>query len=313
MAQPLQGNVKNADSPLPGELFSYVLEHFVKLTAVQRMQLGSSLLQLIIQKDFSEDMSHFVPSDFLSLLFLSMEILFKKERENTIYHLCKAIAERRLDIDRMPFGLISYNCKFFASDDASNLSASEDYKKWMETMYCYFGNAWVSLFLGPMWSYETVEDSTVSNVQNDIVTQEMVNTFGQLSIPDCPETSVGTNGINMSLSDVHSMASGDNPASVVHSVTSGDNISSSDGMVSGDNNTVSGVGCQRLSTLWSGLSSSELQEMAEAEVDHRDIAVLHNVTPPQSRPQRSFKRSTSDVRFILFFLYCPAMFCYVIA
>ena len=113
------------------------------------------------------------------------------------------------------------------------------------------------------------------------------------------------------------MASGDNPASVVHSVPSGDNISSSDGMVSGDNNPVSvvhsslsGVGCQRLSTLWSVLSSSELQEMAEAEVDHRDIAVLHNVTPPQSRPQRSFKPSTSDVSF---FLYCPAMFCYVIA
>ena len=87
---------------------------------------------------------------------------------------------------------------FFASDDASNLSAPEDYKKWMESMYCYFGNAWASLFLGPMWSYETVEDSTVSNVQNDIVTQAMVNAFGELSIPDCPETSVGTSGINMS-------------------------------------------------------------------------------------------------------------------
>ena len=74
MPQPLQQNVTNADCPLSGEFLSYVLEHFVKLTAIQRMQLGSSLLQLIIQKDFSEDMSHFVSSDFLSLLLLSMEI-----------------------------------------------------------------------------------------------------------------------------------------------------------------------------------------------------------------------------------------------
>ena len=110
MPQPLQQNVTNADGPLSGEFLSYVLEHFVKLTAIQRMQLGSSLLQLIIQKDFSEDMSHFVSSDFLSLLLLSMEIsVVWKRKRNTIYYLCKAVGERRLDTDRMPFGLISYN------------------------------------------------------------------------------------------------------------------------------------------------------------------------------------------------------------
>ena len=48
MPQPLQQNVANADSPFSREFLSYVVEHFVKLTAIQRMQLGSSLLQLII-------------------------------------------------------------------------------------------------------------------------------------------------------------------------------------------------------------------------------------------------------------------------
>ena len=27
----------------------------------------------------------------------------------------------RMDMQKMPFGLISYNCKFFASEDGSNL------------------------------------------------------------------------------------------------------------------------------------------------------------------------------------------------
>ena len=48
MPQPLQQNVTKAGSALSGEFLSYVLEHFVKLTAIRRMQLGSSLLQLII-------------------------------------------------------------------------------------------------------------------------------------------------------------------------------------------------------------------------------------------------------------------------
>ena len=84
--------------------------------------------------DFVEDIKHFVPSDLLTLLLSGMEHLFKKNKENTIYHLCKCLAEMcdkssaHLCVDRMPFGFIAYNCKFFPSNDASNLHAPEDYK-----------------------------------------------------------------------------------------------------------------------------------------------------------------------------------------
>lgn len=32
-----------------------------------------------------------------------------------------------------------------------------DYRDWLTTMYCQFGNKWSNLHLGPMWSIATVE------------------------------------------------------------------------------------------------------------------------------------------------------------
>ena len=47
---------------------------------------------------------------------------------------------------------------------------------------------------------------------------------------------------------------------------------------------------QRVSTLWSGITPSDQDDMEESEVGQRDIAALHNVVPQQSRPQRSLKK-----------------------
>ena len=212
----------------------------------------------------------------------------------------------------MPFGLLAYNCQFFASDDASNLRASEDYKQWMESMCCYFGNAWASLFLGPMWSYETVEDTTDENASTDIVSEAIVGAFGQLAIPDCSEAGTGSEVCSSSHA-VSSPSSNINSSSGVVSSPS-NNVHSSSGVVSSPSSNVhsfSGtVSCQPSSDvnrlygggvsnrLWSGLSASELEDVEEAEVHHRDIAALHNVTPAQSRLQRSLKCSTLNVSFM---------------
>ena len=307
-----------------------------------------------------------------------MEHLFKKNKENTIYHLCKCLGEMRdkssarLCVDRMPFGLIAYNCKFFASNDASNLQAPEDYKKWMESMYCYFGNAWASLFLGPMWSYQEAEVRDHDMESNDIITEAIVSAFGELTIPDVSSTDVVatpdgpslgsvctgvyvTPGIDSrsavsSASSVVCASSLENngEATVVNSAapmagdgvaggvpfTSQHNDGLGGGRVSGaslgsdvvvgvasvaslgnDNgatgissNTLGSEGVttvtsgrsvhdsqQHVSTLWSGISPSDRDDIEESEVDHRDIAALHNVVPQRSRPQRSLKRSTLDV------------------
>ena len=143
--------------PLPAQVIDFVITNFGMLSDIQRVQLVSHLLRMVIEINYGKEMLHFIPNDLLSLLLPAMEHLFKKGKENTIYHLCKSLGEKRdrhsarLNVDKMPFGLIAYNCKFFASESTNNIRASEDYKQWLESMYCYFGNAWASLFLGPMW------------------------------------------------------------------------------------------------------------------------------------------------------------------
>ena len=91
-------------------------------------------------------------------------------------------------------GLLAFNCIFFASDDASNLRASEDYKKWMESMYSYFGNSWASLFLGPMWSYEDDSGRSENESGDDILTEAIVSAFGGLTITDVNEETLCSAG-----------------------------------------------------------------------------------------------------------------------
>lgn len=38
----------------------------------------------------------------------------------------------------------------------------DDYKQWLTTMYCQFGNKWASLHLGPMWSLVPTEQGKTS-------------------------------------------------------------------------------------------------------------------------------------------------------
>ena len=53
---------------------------------------------------------------------------------------------------------------------------------------------------------------------------------------------------------------------------------------------------QRESTLWSGIRPSDQDDIEKSEVDHSDIAALHNVVPQRAKPQRSLKHSTLDER-----------------
>ena len=109
--------------------------------------------------------SDFLPFNFLVLAAKAMAVLHANGKDNLIYHAARCFGEQRqgstgprMPLDRMPFGLVAHNLKFFASDNVSNLQAPDDYKSWCQSMYTLFGNKWASMHLGPMWSYEVSEN-----------------------------------------------------------------------------------------------------------------------------------------------------------
>lgn len=160
---------------LPGNLFESIADQFEKLSSCQRLELLTKLFQDVASKDFSGDLKWFIPRDFVKLSLHGMQNLHMHGKSNTIYHLSKCVGELRPDsmttrvpITWMPFGLISYNCEFFSSDDVTNLHASKDYMQWMETMYAHFGNKWACLHNGPMWPYE--EDESAGDHSEEVST-----------------------------------------------------------------------------------------------------------------------------------------------
>ena len=180
-------------------------------------------------------------------------------------------------------------------------------------MYSYFGNSWASLFLGPMWSYEENPGRNKNESGDDILTETIVSAFGGLTIPDVNDESVCSASIPVTASspvlDNPSAYSSPNLVSVsaVSPASSPGPVNAS--VVStpcttycsestGRNEEQSGQ-VPHASALWSGLSPTEREELAESEVNHTDIAAMHQVTPPVSRPCRSFERKTMNVCFLI--------------
>ncbi len=146
--------------------------------------------------------------------------LYRNDKHNIIYNLSKCVVSGddgkcRLPLDRMPYGLLSHNIMFFASENASNLMVEDHYSEWLTTMFTHFGHKWAALYNGPMWSrkdtytYENQnEDSTEipGKASCNIIEQafaETVGDFNSFSLPsDCGDNSVySTNAPSLELED----------------------------------------------------------------------------------------------------------------
>jgi hypothetical protein len=57
----------------------------------------------------------------------------------------------------MPFGLLDYNIRFFASNRTNALGYEEHYGSWLDTMFSQFGHEWLCLHRGPALQYEVDE------------------------------------------------------------------------------------------------------------------------------------------------------------
>ena len=86
-----------------------------------------------------------VKSDFITLSVKAMETLYKGGNQNRIYSLSKCFEgpAPRMDLNRMPYGLLDYSISFFACNRTQKLGMEEHYASWFETMFSQFVHKWL--------------------------------------------------------------------------------------------------------------------------------------------------------------------------
>lgn len=129
-----------------------------------KKQLVQYLYKLFVVELGGMPLFQFIQPDFLELSLNAMKTLFEEEKKNLVHSISKCFerrecgSETRMPLDRMPFGLVDYNLRFFAANRTQKLGMEEHYAQWSETMFSHFGHKWAALHRGPCWQYEELED-----------------------------------------------------------------------------------------------------------------------------------------------------------
>ena len=146
-------NRLRSESPL-GE----VIRRFISLFKGQmsnkiQLQLVSHLFKLMIEQHHGLEVLHFTHVECLEKMTKGILTRHSAGKENILYQLANGFAEKRMEMERMPFGLIDYNIRFFNAENAVEIKMEEHYALWQETMFAHFGHKWVSLNRGkcPKW------------------------------------------------------------------------------------------------------------------------------------------------------------------
>ena len=86
----------------------------------------------------------FIQDGFLEISLNAMYTLHCAGKFNLLHSLsecfvkCSNDSSTRLPLNRMPFGLLDYNIRFFAANAIQNLHAEKPYTTWIETMFAHF-------------------------------------------------------------------------------------------------------------------------------------------------------------------------------
>ena len=270
-----QSPLKNVNPEIStGDLIKLMMNGFLKMTRSQREQFLSYLFCIHLSHDVGIN-DGYVPANFLQLAGSSFKNLQVTGKENTLYFLARSVGESRpggsgprMSLDRMPFGLIHHNLQFFAKDNVSNLHPCEHYAEWLTTMFAHFGHKWDKLYRGPMWSYDgdsSDEEGDVPPVLEPQISQSLHNVITQESEEP---TSTSFNRPFDEMGDLLSLA-----------------VWETEGL----EELMCNTGTQdiepspEISTLWSGLSVSDMAELEQASDSPLQIEQLHNARPSRTR------------------------------
>ena len=153
-----------------GDTVLHLIEAFKhSMSGRLKKQLLNYLVKLMVINTWGSEFYSYIQDDFLELSLNAMYTLHCAEKFNLVHLLSKCFVKSsndsstRMPLDRMPFGLLDYNIRFFATDAIQNVHAEKHYVTWLETMFAPFGHKWLCLFGGPAWQYETEPDEVVDN------------------------------------------------------------------------------------------------------------------------------------------------------
>jgi hypothetical protein len=293
------------------------------------VQLLQNLFSQYVQ-DINENISPaYVPHDFILIVATGTGTLYQGGKDNLFYNLGKCLQKSnngstRMPLDRMPFGLISHNLKFFSVDNAGTLQTPDDYKSWMETMYSRFGQSWAALHLRPMWSFEeshskednkeyqrkdpdidilaiALEESGLSSV----CSQE--DSCSTILLPESTKTD------NMHVEDI--LPANETPvipnySMDIHTNTNLDSVEAclvtQPSTISSANNTGSSSVQPKksYSRLWANLSKEQAEELNDADVSIKEVEERFNIQPVRhTGSSYSVPKLSAKVRFNLSLLF----------
>lgn len=104
----LEGNVCIGDI-----VVKLVLMFKTAMTKRMQLQLITYLLKVFIESTYGLNFLHFLHGDIMETVIAAVKTLHCHGKKNLLYIFAKILSEDKLKLDRMPFGLIDYNLRFF--------------------------------------------------------------------------------------------------------------------------------------------------------------------------------------------------------
>ncbi len=129
-----------------------------KITPHLKTQIMQHLLEMFITETEGSDIFYnILKKNGMTTLTSGMSTLFNNKKPNLIYYLSKCFEgpTPRLPLDRMPFGMLDFNIRFFVCENTVNVRMEDHYASWLKTMISQFGHRWLCLLWAPAWEYKS--------------------------------------------------------------------------------------------------------------------------------------------------------------
>jgi hypothetical protein len=275
-----------------GDAVKNFLTCLTTMSSRLKEQLLNYIFKQILIGSYGMDFCTFVTDNFLNSSLSAMKLLFDGKKANLILKLsnCFEGPSPRMPIDRMPFGLLDYNIKFFSSLSSANIKMEGHYSSWLDTMFAHFGHKWLCLHRGPTWQYETcaeqvkdIEQKEESSTTDDNIIEKAL----MLSSIDLEDSIDNVDDINISMCNM-SLSTSDEISSFYIMPHNEEDIPlvSTQTIECADTDDPPVVISPAVSHLWTSLSSNDSREIELGLVSPEQMEQFHNIVPMANPTRR---------------------------